>query len=145
MRFRAILFAPHVLQAFAQAMGKVGKELVMVLDAKEVRFMTRSSTFISRSAENLNDAFASDARDFEVLVAYGGTDMGNMCEDVVCQSVNSNQIAISLRADALERALKPRVAARENCLIKLTKHRITHMPMLEISSIQVRKEEEKIF
>lgn len=139
MRFRAILFAPHTMLAFTQALGKVGKEIVMVFDTKEVRFMTRSSQLTI--AEHLSDPFekSNNSRDFDMLVAYGGTDAKNMFDDIVCQSVNANQIAISLRADALERALKARVASREHCIVKLTKNRVSHLPMLEISSVFVRE------
>jgi len=136
MRFRAQLFSPETLLLFTQALGKIGKRIVVVLDPTEIRFMSQSTLGSSVESRSLDAEFASGTASFDRLVAYGATSIENLFDSVVCESATENAIAFSVRADALEKALKGHRG--RTCLVKLTKNRASLLPTLEISSLPVR-------
>jgi hypothetical protein len=135
MRFRAQLFAPDQLLHFIQAFGKIGKRVVIVLDPTEIRFMSQSTLSGASGGEALTLEHEFTASSFDHLVAYGATSMENLFDSVVCESANENAIAFSLRADALEKALKGHRG--RTCVVKLTKNRASLLPTIEISSLPV--------
>jgi hypothetical protein len=138
MRFRAQLFSPETLLLFTQALGKIGKRIVVVLDPTEIRFMSQSTLGGSSiEARTLDAEFASGTASFDRLVAYGATSIENLFDSVVCESATENAIAFSVRADALEKALKGHRG--RTCVVKLTKNRASLLPTLEISSLPVRR------
>jgi hypothetical protein len=136
MRFRAQLFSPETLLLFTQALGKIGKRIVVVLDPTEIRFMSQSTLGSSVESRSLDAEFASGTASFDRLVAYGATSIENLFDSVVCESATENAIAFSVRADALEKALKGHRG--RTCVVKLTKNRASLLPTLEISSLPVR-------